>query len=202
MNINKKLEREKSTGIFKIFISLVFIILLGYFVYDQIMKHFFEGWQVLFVIACYFMVLVVLVLVDIGTLRWISYNMFIDDDKLKIRDGLFSRAILIPLDRLYYVSTIAPEKGVKYDTLFITDKKTRHRKVKKLDKNEFTGKMGHLNVIEELEDTYPGRTFYCYRVYHHGYRFSYFLYMVYKNCERCKLSEISMDLVRKLTEEN
>lgn len=200
MDKYKKLEREKNSSIFKILISVVFSILSGYFIYVLNGKGFFEGWEIYFAIACYILIIVVIIIIDIGTVHWICYNIFIDDGKLKIRDGFFSRIISIPLERIYYISSAPVGKGSDYETLLIIDKKIGHKKVKRLTLDEMPDKKEHTAAINWLEEMYPGRLFYYYRVCHHGYKFSYFFYLVYKNCDRCRLSDTSMSLVKDFVE--
>lgn len=196
MDKYKKLKREKNSSIFKILISIVFSTLLGYFIYVLYDRGFFEGWEIYFAMACYALIIVTIIIIDIGAVRWICYNISVEDGKLKIRDGFFSRIITIPLERIYFVSSAPAGKGMDYDTLFIIDKKIGHKKVKRLSSDEIPDRKEHADAINWLKEMYPGRLFYYYRVYHHGYKFSYFFYLIYKNCDRCRLSETSMGLVK------
>jgi tRNA G37 N-methylase Trm5 len=54
-----------------------------------------------------------------------------------------------------------------------------------------------LEGIEELKFMYPGKKFYYYRVFHDEYKFYYYFYMIFRYCEKCKLSDTSMELVKK-----
>jgi hypothetical protein len=200
MDIYKKLEREKNSGILKVLISVIFAALSGYFVYTLTDSGFFIGWENYFAVGCYILILLVLTAVIIGIIRWIGYQMYIDDGKLRIRYSRFSREISIPLERIYYIDSTRSSRATDYDTIFITDKKTGHKKVRKLNEDELRDNKEHLKAVMYLKEMYPDRTFYYYRLYHHGYKFSYFLYMIYKNCEKCKLSDISMGLVKEFVE--
>jgi hypothetical protein len=196
----KKLDREKNAGILKILISIVFSVLSGYIVYALIGSGFFLDWEIYFAIACYVLIVINLLIIDIGIIRWIHYTVYIEDGKLKIRDGFFSRIIPIPIERVYYLSSVKLVKGIDYDTLLIVDKKIGHKKIKRLSLDELYDKKEHMEAITWLEEMYPEKTFYYYRVYHHGYKFSYFFYLVYRNCEKCRLSDVSISLVKDYAE--
>lgn len=200
MDIYKKLERERNTGVIKIIISVIFAVLSGYFVYTLVDSGFFKGWEIYFAVGCYLLILVVLIIIDLGIIRWIGFNMYIEDGKLKIRYSRFSREISLPLDRIFYVNSAKSSKAADYDTIFITDKKTGHKKVRKLCDDELKNNREHLKAVIYLKEMYPERTFYYYRFYHHGYKFAYFFYLIYKNCEKCKLSDTSMVLVKQFVE--
>jgi hypothetical protein len=194
MNIYKVLEKERKHNLGKIYLPFAIMAGAGYFLYALIAENFFVGWEMYFAIGCYILIVITLLVIDSKILWMMHYDIYIMDEKLRIKDGFFSRVISIPLERLYYVSTVKYGRG--YDSIFVTDKKITHSKVKMLSENEFKGTEGHLGVISELKDRYPCKTFYYYRVYHHGYKFLYFFYMVYKACDRCKFSNTSMELVK------
>lgn len=197
MEVQRKLKRERNIYKLKIVLSFIFAVSLGYFVYKLILSGFFISWEIYFAAGCYVLILIFLFAVIFGVIRWMHYNIFIEDGRLKIRDGFFSKAVSIPIERIYYINSIRLKGNKDYDSLFITDKKTGHKKVRKLSEDEFSGKNEHLQAVQELKYLYPDRTFYYYRVQHHGFKFSYFFFMIYKNCERCKFSDTSMDLVKK-----
>jgi len=92
-------------------------------------------------------ILLVLICIDAEIMRWIYYDIYIKDGKLKIKDGLFSRAIAIPLERLYDVNRLKLDKYISYDSILITDKKVTHLKVKPVSKNKKKGRRLHLSFI-------------------------------------------------------
>lgn len=194
MNIYKKLERERKVNLVKIYIPAVIMVVAGYFLYALIIKKFFLGWEAYFAIGCYAIILVTLVILEAKIVRWIYYCIYLEDNRVKIRDGIFSRTISIPMDRLYYVSTYKVNEG--YDSILITDKKINHKKVSPLSKQKFKNLNIHMKEIIELEERCPDKAFYYYRVFHKGYKFYYYLYMLYKCCENCRFSDVSMELVR------
>jgi hypothetical protein len=201
MNIYKKIEREKNINLLRVFLPLVIVFTVGYFLYEFIHAGLLVGWEVYFAMFCYISILITLIIVDLGIVRWIVYDIDIRDGKLRIKDSLFTRAIYIPLDRIYYISSMGTENDIGYDSIFITDKKITHSKIKPLAAGEFQTGHGHYSVINELKELYPDKKFYYYRVYHHGYKFLYYFYMIYKNCERCKFSDISMELVKSFVQQ-
>lgn len=201
MDIHKKMGRERKKGLLTIFAPLGIMVFIGYFVYTLIAEGFFIGWEKYFAGLCYLSILASLLAVDFKIIRWLHYNIYIQDNKLKIRDGFFNRVISIPLERIYYISSTKPLGNFDYDSLLITDKKIGHKKIKRLTDDEFSNLKEHMEVIRELKDSYPDSTFYYYRVHHHSFKFQYFFYLMYKNCEACKFSITSMDLVRRFVEQ-
>lgn len=201
MDLNKRVEREKRKCLYKIFIPMTIMAFAGYFLYTLIAGNFFVGWEIYFAEGCYVSILMVLLVADVGIVQWMHYDIHIEDRKLKIRDGFFIRVITIPLERIYYVSSIRSRGSIDYDSLFITDKKIKHKKIRQLTEEDFKNSKEHFDVIQELKDTYPEHIFYYYRVQHHGYKFLYFFHLLYKNCESCKFSDTSMELVKRYVEQ-
>jgi hypothetical protein len=199
MNIQKKLRRERKSNLSKILIPLMVMFGAAYFLYSLAIENFFIKWELYFIIGCYSLIFLTLIIIDLKIIYWINYSIFTEDDKLKIKDGFLSRIIIIPIDRLYYISS-SKAYDQRYDSIFITDKKVNHKKIKLLNEDEFKNTKEHAVVIKELCARYPDKTFYYYRVVHHGYKFLYYMFMLYKSCERCKFSNTSMDLVRKYAE--
>ncbi|HBM79776.1 MAG: hypothetical protein QME45_02835 [Clostridiales bacterium] len=200
MNIYKKLDRERIANIFKIYFTMGIMLISGIFLYALIQKGFFIGWESYFAVACFAAILLILLIFDADIVRWLHYDIIFKDDRIKIRDSMFERAISVPINRIYYVSTQKAAKKSEYDSIIIFDKRVNHKKVRRLDKSDFRGESVHLNVINELKNDYPEKVFYYYRVYHHGYKFLYFFYLLYRNCERCKFTDSSMELIKKVIE--
>jgi len=200
MGVYKKLENENKHNLQKVFIPLFIMILIGYFLYILIIEGFFRGWEIYFAAGCYMLILLVLICMDAQIIRWVYYDICIKDGKLKIKDSFFSRAINIPLERLYYVNSIKLDKYISYDSILITDKKINHRKVKPVTSDDLRDSEEHIRAIRELRERYPHKSFYFYRVRHNKYKFLYYFYMIYKSCERCKFSDASMELVKKYVE--
>jgi Predicted membrane protein len=196
MDIYRRLEKEKKYNIRRLFIPIVIMSAAGYFVYALIDEGFFVGWEVYFAVACYIMIFTFVFAIDMKVMWWINYRIHITDGKVKIRDGFFSRVISIPLERLYYISSVRIGNEDEYDSIFITDKKINHSKIKLLTESEFKDESEHLSIVRELEDRYPEKSFYYYRVCHNGYKFLYYFYMLYRSCDRCRFSSTSMELVK------
>jgi hypothetical protein len=190
------LEKERRHGIMMIFIPLLVMSGAGYFLYALAVKNFFVRWELCFAVGCYSLILLLLLIMDFETLYWMHFKIYLEDTKLKIRDGFFSRPVAIPLDRLYYISSERINGRSAYDSIFITDKKIHHRKIKPLGEEEFSNSSSHLEVVREMRSRYPDEVFYYYRLIHRGYKFMYYFYYMYKVCERCKFSDTSMELVK------
>ena len=195
MNIEKKLRRERKRNFRKIVIPLIIMSVVGYFLYCLVAESFFVEWELYFILVCYSLIFLGILIIDFKVLYWINYSIFTEDNKLIIKEGFLSRVISIPFDRFYYISSEKSDDK-SYDSIFITDKKINHKKIKILDKNEFINTKEHALVIKELVERYPDKVFYYYRIYHHEYRFLYYLFILYRNCERCKFSNTSMELVK------
>lgn len=195
MNIHNKLEREKRHNILKIVFTTIIASAAGYFLYLLISGSFFVGWEIYFAVICYCAILIGLCIADLGIFRWMYYSIYLKDSVVKIRDGFFDRVISIPADRIYYISS-RRRGNLDYDSILITDKKINHKKIKRLSEEEFINEDERIEIIKELSEIYPGKTFYYYRVRHHGYKFFYYFYMLYRNCEKCKFSDTSMELVK------
>lgn len=200
MRVHKKLENENKYSLQKILIPLFIMALVGYFLYILIAGGFFKGWEVYFAAGCYTLILIVLICIDAEIMRWIYYDIYIKDGKLKIKDGFFTRAIAIPLERIYYVNSIKLDKYISYDSIIVTDKKVSHRKIRPVESEGLNDSDGHLKVINELRERYHDKKFYFYRVHHNRYKFLYYFYMIYKSCEKCRFSDVSMELVKKYAE--
>lgn len=201
VDISRRLEKERKVNIRRILLPLIIMAGAGYFLYVLIDSNFFVGWEIGFAAACYLAILCSLFLMDTRIMWWLNYTIYMDDNKVKIRDGFFSRVITIPAERLYYINTKKLDDGRgnagrEYDSIFITDKKIHHNKIRCLSEEEFKDSAEHLNVVKGLEARYPDKKFYYYRVIHNGYKFYYYFYMLYRNCERCRFSSTSMELVK------
>lgn len=197
MKIYKKIKNEKTINIYKIIVPLVIMAGMGYFLNALINENFFIGWEVYFALGCYILLLAFLLVMDAKILMEMHYSIYIEDSRLKIRDGLFSRVISIPLDRIYYISSSKQGRGITYDSIFITDKKVNHSKIRLLKEEDLKHAYHHLEAARELKDRYHDKTFYYYRVCHRSYKFVYYFYMLYKSCERCRFSDTSMEIVKR-----
>ena len=199
MNVYKKLGSEDRRNIRKIYIPIIIAAIVGYLLYLLIDASFFVGWEIYFIMGCYGAILLTLFIIDLKIIYLLHYDIYIENNKLNIKDGFLYRTILIPIDRLYYISSVKAKKGLAYDSIFITDKRINHKKIKPLKEKDFSGKneAEHLKAIEELKFMYPGKKFYYYRVFHDEYKFYYYFYMIFRYCEKCKLSDTSMELVKK-----
>lgn len=200
MKIYKKMRNEKTLNIHKIIIPLIIMAVVGYFLNALIKENFFIGWEIYFALGCYILILAFLLVMDAKILMEMHYRIYIEDNKLKIRDGLLSRVIPIPLDRIYYISSSRKGEGLFYDSLFITDKKINHSKIRLLMEEELKYDSLHLMAARELKERYPDKVFYYYRVCHRSYKFAYYFYMLYKSCERCRFSDTSMEIVKRYTQ--
>jgi len=179
MNIFRMIEKERKNDLRKIFIPLVLMAAFGYFLRALIIDGFFKGWEVYFAVICFASILFALLIIDAGIIGRIYYNIYVEEGRVKIRDGLFSRPVSIPLDRLYYISSVKLNGKLCYESILFTDKKVNHRKVKFINMEEFIEPCEHREAILELMDNYPERTFYYYRVIHKGYKFLDYLYMAF-----------------------
>lgn len=200
MDIYSKLEREKRRNWWKVLVPLIIYSLVGYFLYLLIVGNFFVKWEAVFAVVCYAVILLLLIVADAGIFKWMHYDIYFKDGKINIKDGFWIRKLSIPADRIYYISSRNMGNS-DYDSLIITDKKMHHKKVKKLSAIDFKDQKEHLDAIADLKYLYPEKTFYYYRVYHHGYKFCYFFYMLYKSCEKCRFSDTSMELVKSFFEQ-
>ena len=197
MDIRRNIEREKEHRIAQILFPFVLILCTGYILYLLILGDLFVGWEIYFVLCCYAMIFISLTIIDAKIIWTIRYRICISGDRLRITDGFLTRTLVIPIDRLYYISTDKASSG-GYCTVFIIDKRINHSSIRPLSEERFKNFKGHLSIIRELEDRYLGKKFYYYRVYHSGYKFKYYLYMLYKNCDRCKFSGESMELIKQI----
>lgn len=199
MNAYKKLESEDRRNKRKIYIPLIIAGIVGYLLYLLINAGFFIGWEIYFIIVCYGMILLTLFVIDVKIIYFLHYDIYIENNKLNIKDGFIYRTILIPIDRLYYISSVEVKKNLAYDSIFITDKRINHKKVKPLREKDFSNEdeIEHLKAIEELKFMYPDKKFYYYRVLHSEYKFFYYFYMIFRYCEKCRFSDTSMELVKK-----
>lgn len=200
MDIYKKLEREKIYGLWKVIAPFIIFAAAGYFLHALIIGGFFIGWEKYFAFGCYTSIFFVLLIADISILNWLYYDIIFEDDKIRIKDSFFTRAIVIPLDRIYYISSIKLG-SVDYDSIIIIDKKIHHKKIKRLSEDDFIDHKEHIKAVRIIKDLYPDKTFYYYRIRHHGYKFFYYFYFLYKSCDRCKFSNTSMELVKIFAEQ-
>ncbi|KPU44612.1 hypothetical protein OXPF_16950 [Oxobacter pfennigii] len=200
MNVHKRIEKENSWSLRKILISLFLMGGAGFFLSVLIREGFFMGWELYFALACYFVILTALLIIDIGIIRKIYYKMEIDKGKLKIRDGVISRAIYIPLDRVYYIESMKLDDEIHYESIIVIDKKVNHKKIKAFNEDVMLRYKNLFDFYMDLKERYPQKSFYYYKVNHNRYKFIYYMYMLYKNCERCKFSDTSMDIVKRYVE--
>lgn len=196
VNIHKKLGWEKRFNVYKIVVPLIIMAAGGYFLNALINEGFFIGWEIYFAVGCYASIFVIIMAIDARIIRWMHYSIYIENNRLKIRDGFFSRVISIPLERIFYVNSSKLGDKLHYESLLITDKKINHKKIKPLVLDEISEKGEDSKGFTDLKEVYPDKTFYYYRVCHQGYKFAYYFYMLYKNCERCKFSDSSMEIVK------
>lgn len=200
MNINSKIERETRAWLWKFLSPGIIITIIGYLLYLLAIEGFFIGWELYFMIGCYFSILVVLAEMGINTLHWIYYRIYINDGKLEIRDGFFSKTITIPLDRVFYISSVKLERKNYYESILITDKRIYHKRAKALEGQSYNGISKHLSEVEGMLRLYSEKRFYYYRVVHSRYIFYYYFYLIYRNCENCRFSDVSMSMVKRFVE--
>lgn len=192
MDVERKIERQKNEYLRKIIIPYIFIMVLGYVLYLLLKKDFFIGWEIYFACICYFLILISFTFFIFPMIKSLIFNIIIENCKIKIKDGLFLRPIVIPIERLYYVDSIVKKNKIS-STIFVIDKKINHKKIKSFDllKNS-----EHKEIYHLFSTWYPDKKFYYYKTDNCDYKFQYFLYMIFRNCHNCKFSDASMELIK------
>lgn len=126
MSIKKKLKKEESRRKINIAVSIAIGVLMPYVVYILKSEGIFTEWEIYF--ANFYTVFVVL-LVIINIIRNLSDNKFdfiIKDQKIKIKDSIFSSPITINLNKIVYIDVSERPQG-DFEILIITDKLKKSR---------------------------------------------------------------------------
>lgn len=200
MKIKKQLKKEDTKRKRNIAISASIGVLMPYMVYVLNGEGIFIGWEVYF---AYLYAAFVDLLVIINIIRSISDDKFqftINNQKIKIKDSLFSSPIGININKIVYVDVSSRPQG-DFEVLIIMDKGKKSRGFFEFDSSFIKMKSVYKNAYKYLHETYPNKKFYCLMVKKGGCKKYQMLYMLYKNCYNAVFSPDAIEYVKTFIEE-
>lgn len=200
MKIKKLLGRERSKRRWIVVISIIVMILMPYMVAVLNDQGLFSGWEVYFVFS-YAGVVDILLLVNI--LRVISedqFDMFISEDKIKIKSGMLKSTFSIPMDRIVYIDV--GEKGKsEFEVIIVVDKGKRNKNLSEFNYSIAKYSPYYKKLYNKLKNEYPDKKLYCYIIKKAGARKYYYLYSIYKKAYNAYFSDLSIQYIKRFMEE-
>ncbi|SKA75847.1 hypothetical protein SAMN05443428_10199 [Caloramator quimbayensis] len=200
MKIKKQLKKEEIKRKRAVAVSAAIAVLMPYMVYVLSSEGIFIGWEIYF---AYFYAAFVDFLVLINIFRTLSDGKFsysIYNQKIRIKDSIFSSPVSINLNKIVYVDVSErPQKD--FEVLLIMDKGKRSRGFFEFDSSFVKMKSAYKDTYNYLHEKYSGRKFFCYAVKKGESRKYHMLYILYKNCYEAQFSQRAIEYIKTFIEE-
>lgn len=200
MSIKKQLKREKTNKNRIVLVSIIIMIAMPYMVLILNNEGLFEGWEIYFayLYAAFVDLLLLYNILRINSDR--NYEFYIENRKLKIKEGAIRSVFSIPLDKILYVDVLKKSKD-DFEALVIIEKGKRNRSLIDLDENFIKSNKEYKDALRQLSNMYPNKEFYTYTLKKTGSKKYYYLYMLYKNTYNAMFSTRAMEYVKRFTDE-
>lgn len=200
MKIKKQLKKEKNRSKRLIFFSIFIMVLIPYIVVVLKDQGIFKGWQIYFVYL-YLATVEILLIINITKIIYDSkYDVILEDGKIKIKAGILSSLISIPLDKIVYID-VSNINEHNFEILIIIEKGKRNKKFQNFNKEFIRKNDDYKMTYHYLKSNYENMDFYYYIIRRAGAKKYYYLYLIYKNAYGAEFSEEALNYLKMLMEE-
>lgn len=200
MSIKKQLKKERAKNKKIILFSLFIMVLMPYMVLILNNEGLFSGWEVYFAFfyAAFVDMLLLYNIIRINSDK--NYEFYIENNKLKIKEGIFSSTHSVSLNKVLYVD-VSQTTIDDFEALIIMEKVKRNKGFFDFDPEYIKKDKDHKNTYNHLVNKYPNKEFYGYILKKAGSKKYYYLYMLYKNSYNAAFSKKAMEYVKRFTDE-
>jgi heme/copper-type cytochrome/quinol oxidase subunit 4 len=188
MSINKAIRKQKQSYIrFMLAMCFIFFIM-------PLSLYFSRKLTLFFII--YLIVIEIMVLLSVFLRMHTEKLKFsCEDEKLRIRDGLFRRGYVLACDKVVLVHTEKQDDDIQI--VLVTSSRFRNKKIKEIDL-EFLRKHAYLShEYTRIKKIYPENNYYYILVKNGGYNKYKLLSEIYKNCVRANYTDDTVENIKK-----
>lgn len=201
MSIKKALKKERTTKKKIVLFALSIMAVMTYVVMSLYAAGYFEGYEKYLAIIY---IIVVDSLLFLSLVRVFADNKFefqLQNDKVKIKDGIFSSGFTIPFDWFVFVDAAPKVNQEDIEILLVMQKGRRNKKFFKLSDELVRIRPAYKDTYRMLIDQYPKGDLFYYIVRKSGAKKYYYLYQLYKNIYDVKFSDRAVTYIRDFMEE-
>lgn len=200
MKIKKQIKRERAWRKNIITISLVIMAVIPYLIIVLNDQGIFKGFETY--ISFSFAVIVDLLLL-LNIIRILSDSFFeftITGGRIRIRDRVFRKPVIVQADRVAYVD-IAKRPREDFDIFIVIEKGKRHKNFQILDDEFIKRHIQYRDVYNQFLERHEGNEYYTYIIRKAGANKYYYLYLLYKNAYSSEFTKEAVVLVKRFMEE-
>lgn len=200
MKIKKQIKRERAWRKNIITVSLIIMVVIPYLIIVLNDQGIFRGIEIY--ISFSFVVIVDLLLL-LNIIRILSDSFFeftITNGRIRIRDSVFRKPVIVQADRVAYVD-IARRPREDFDIFVVIKKGKRHKNFQVLDEEFMKRHIQYKNVYEGFLEQHSGNEYYTYIIRKSGANKYYYLYLLYKNAYGSEFTEEAVVFVKRFMEE-
>ncbi len=200
MKIKKQIKRERAWRKNVIMVSLVIMAAIPYLIILLNDQGIFKGFETY--ISFSFVIIVDLLLL-LNIIRILSDSFFeftITSGRIRIRDRLFKKPIIVQADRVAYVD-IARKPKEDFDIFIVIEKGKRQKNFQVLDDEFMKRHVQYKDVYNEFLEHHRGNEYYTYIIRKAGANKYYYLYLLYKNAYSSEFTKEAVVLVKRFMEE-
>lgn len=200
MSIKKQLKKERSKNKKIIGFSIVIMVIMPYMVVILNNEGLFSGWEIYFAFfyAAFVDLLLLYNIIRINTDE--NYEFYLENQKLKVREGIFKSTFSINTNKILYVD-ISKKSIDDFEVLIVMEKGKKNKNFFDFNAHYVKKDGDYRNTYNHLVNMYPNKEFYSFILKKTGSKKYYYLYMLYKNCYNATFSTRAMGYVKRFIDE-
>lgn len=200
MKIKKQLKRERAWRKNIVMVSLLIMVVIPYLIIVLNDQGIFRGFET-YISFSFVVVVDLLLLLNIIRILSESYFEFtITNGRIRIRDSIFRKPVIVQADRVAYVD-IAKKPKEDFDIFVVIEKGKRHKNFQILDEEFMKRHIQYRDVYDRFLEKHMGNEYYTYIIRKSGAHKYYYLYLLYKNAYSSEFTEEAVLFVKRFMEE-
>lgn len=200
MNLKKRLKKEKTNKTRVMLICSTIMILIPYMVVVLNDEGIFKGWEFNFALSYAILVDVLLFLYILKSISDMHLSFYVNQQKIKIKDGLFKLYFQIQLQKVIYVDIIK-RKNDDFEIFIIIKKGKRNKKCVPFNIEFIESHPEFRLTYEYLSDKNTVVDFLGTYIRKGGVKKYYLLYVLFKNSYNSECSKTALEYVKRFMEE-
>lgn len=200
MKLKKQIKRERARRKNIITFSILVMAIIPYLIIVLNDQGIFKGWEsyVSFTFAAALDLLLLLNIIRILSDSFFEFT--INNGRIRIKDSIFRKPIVVQADRVTYVD-IAEKAREDFDILIVIEKGKRHKNFQVLDEDFIKRHIQYKDIYNEFFEKHAGNEYYTYIIRKAGAKKYYYLYLLYKNAYGSEFTKDAVKLIKRFMEE-
>ncbi len=187
MDINKAIRKQKkSYKIFMLSMCFIFLILpLVLFIYGNI---------TFFLLSYLIFIEIMIILAMVGRKNWERLEFQCQNNRLKIKLGVFGKKYIVLCDKVVLVHTEKSREDI--ELILISSMKFRNKKFKPVSLDLFKKYPYAASQYEKIKKMHPEHSYYYMTIKNGGFYKYMLLDIIYKNCVKAVYTEEAIDSIK------